>query len=894
MKMTLCQFISTPTRLRWGLLGLLVVLTASHSLWAQCFSTRADYSVGSRPNEAIVGDVNADGRPDIITVNFYSANVTVLLAQAGGGYARTDYAVGNYPSSLVLGDANADGRYDIVTTNNSGSISLLLGQAGGGYVRYDHRIPGEFGVYEPSSIALGDLNKDGREDLILGSDVSDIVVVLLGVPEGPERGYAVIYLYNLPGYIFDVVVADMNKDGLSDIIVATFGHGTGNVSVLLSDGTGGFTRQNYNSPFSNNVPTSLNVADMNRDGRLDIVTAVQDKNLIMILVAQAGGGYAPTEYPGDRPSRVATADLNADGRLDMVANSANGKVSVLLAQVTGGYARTDYEMSDYPSSVTVGEVNRDGRPDIVATTYYSDGVAVLLNTNATPVITRQPASSSAVCAGQTVTVPASVSGTPTSTQWYKDGSAVSGQTSATLTLPNTTTANSGSYVLVVSNCNSVTSTAFTLTVDSPTLSLSNDGPLTCTQPSVRLFAIGSSAGTYAFRAPDGSLSSNGNTARVSSPGTYTVTFTSTSTLTSTVGCSATATTTVTSQVISASLTNNGPLSCVQTSVTLTASPSTGVSYAFSGPGVLTSSGNTATVSQPGTYSVVVTNPQGCSASAQTSVTGMVCLPTGPSLSGNVFNDTNALSDNIVNGPGVNGPTLPVYVSLVESGTLTATTPVTSTGTYSFSQVANGSYRLVLTTKAAGSLTPSVPSDWANTGEAIGTGVGSDGSADGLLEVTVAGAPVNEANFGIRMVPDLTAVIHTRPTTVYNTTNIMVVVDMVEINNVPTSGLITIKIPKDPRFSLSMNPGATSVNGRVVQNSAWNFTGPSGGFYTLTTTNVVAGNIGTGSLSFGLSGTLTPGATTGTLTVSAVIVGGSGGEVRIDNDNHTDKIDYFPQ
>lgn len=92
----------------------------------------------------------------------------------------------------------------------------------------------------------------------------------------------------------------------------------------------------------------------------------------------------------------------------------------------------------------------------------------------------------------------------------------------------------------------------------------------------------------------------------------------------------------------------------------------------------------------------------------------------------------------------------------------------------------------------------------------------------------------------------------------------------------------------------MTPGATTIDVHTVQNSAWTFTGPSGGFYTATTTNVINGSVGTGKLSFGLNGVLTPGATQGTATFSAIIVGGSGGETRIDNNNDADKIDYFQQ
>ncbi|MBD2753907.1 putative Ig domain-containing protein [Spirosoma validum] len=141
-------------------------------------------------------------------------------------------------------------------------------------------------------------------------------------------------------------------------------------------------------------------------------------------------------------------------------------------------------------------------------------------------------------------------------------------------------------------------------------------------------------------------------------------------------------------------------------------------------------------------------------------------------------------------------------------------------------------------------------------------------------------------------PDLTPILYTRPTTVYGTTTITVVVDVVELMGNPTSGLITVRVAKDAKVSLSFDPGATAINGRDVQNSRWGFDADSNpNYYTLTTSSTVAPG---DKLSFGFSGTLTSGATTGVLTLSPVIMGGSGGEVRVNNNVDADKIDYFQQ
>lgn len=138
-------------------------------------------------------------------------------------------------------------------------------------------------------------------------------------------------------------------------------------------------------------------------------------------------------------------------------------------------------------------------------------------------------------------------------------------------------------------------------------------------------------------------------------------------------------------------------------------------------------------------------------------------------------------------------------------------------------------------------------------------------------------------------PDLTPLIYARPSTVYNTTGITVVVDVLELLSVPTSGTIVVKVTKDTKVSLTFPPTAELIENRPVKNSVWTLNNSDPNYYVLTTSQVVAaGDV----LSFGFTGVLTPGATSGTLTISTVIVGGSGGEIRLNNNVDADKIDYF--
>ena len=140
-------------------------------------------------------------------------------------------------------------------------------------------------------------------------------------------------------------------------------------------------------------------------------------------------------------------------------------------------------------------------------------------------------------------------------------------------------------------------------------------------------------------------------------------------------------------------------------------------------------------------------------------------------------------------------------------------------------------------------------------------------------------------------PDLTPIIYARPITLYGNSDITMVVDVVEINGVSTSGLITVKIPKDPKFTLDFSPIDGKIGGRDVKNSVWTFKGLVGGLYTLTTDQKIAAG---DKLSFGLTGKLTPGGTTGFITATAIVLGAAIGEVQVTNNNDADKIEYFQQ
>jgi hypothetical protein len=283
---------------------------------------------------------------------------------------------------VTTGDVNGDGKPDIIVTNYKiGTVSVFHNTGNGTFLAQVTYPTGA--AYDTWSVAVADVNGDSKRDIIVGNAASNNIGVLFNAGNGTFSAQ-VTYSTGNGSQPYSVVAADVNGDSKIDIIIANYG--LNKVGVLLNAGTGTFGAQVTYSVGS--APFAVTVADVNGDGKPDILVANTGSNNVGVLFNTGTGAFGvETTYStgtGSQPYSVAAADFNGDGKLDIVVANYNAlNVGVLLNTGNGTFvSQVTYSTgsNSYPYYVAAGDVNGDGHPDIIAANYYANNIGVLLNT----------------------------------------------------------------------------------------------------------------------------------------------------------------------------------------------------------------------------------------------------------------------------------------------------------------------------------------------------------------------------------------------------------------------------------------------------------------------------------------------------------------------------------
>ena len=345
------------------------------------FVVGSPITVGVDPTWIVAGDFNGDGRLDLATANNAENTVSVLLASGGGNFsAPVSYTVGQTPSALVATDLNGDGRLDLATTNSGDrSVSVLLGRGDGTFVS-----PDQFSVSAPiSTPTLADVTGDGVVDSITLDLAGNILVRPGRAAEPGAYDAARVVNQGQPARAFTIVAGPGGNRiaavDLHDNFVSLYAVNAAGISSYVGHLATGLQ------------PSRIAAADLNGDGLTDLVVTNAGDGTVTVFMATPGGGFTalPALTATAHPGELALVDLTGNGLKDiLVSDAVAGTVAVIVQQSAGSFvAPVDYRASTGPASFSLDAAgnpaldSRDGVGDFTWGDFTGDGATDLVVAN---------------------------------------------------------------------------------------------------------------------------------------------------------------------------------------------------------------------------------------------------------------------------------------------------------------------------------------------------------------------------------------------------------------------------------------------------------------------------------------------------------------------------------
>ena len=331
-----------------------------------------------------VADVNGDSKPDIVVVNSTGSFLQVMYNDGNGGFhLNGSYALGSGPADVQTADLNGDGHADIAEINSAdGTLGVLLGNGDGTFQPMaTYPVGGH-----PQRLVLADVNGDGILDAITANNdgLNGTVSVLIGNGDGTFQPAITLPAGANP---VDVAVADMNHDGKMDLVVA---NAVVNTVSILYEQSFTTTSATFSAPKHFPAGSQINalaVGDLRHDGFPEVVTVGGD---VAVLRNDGAGGLLPvtlnksggsTDVYAAIGNRVILKDINSNGNLDiLITDYSNSELTVLLGNRLGYFVRTPFfsPTCSNPDNLAAADLNGDGHMDVVVSCAGSSTIGVML------------------------------------------------------------------------------------------------------------------------------------------------------------------------------------------------------------------------------------------------------------------------------------------------------------------------------------------------------------------------------------------------------------------------------------------------------------------------------------------------------------------------------------
>ena len=356
------------------------------------FAPGSPVSVQGGPSNVLIGDMNNDRKLDLVVGVGNARSITVIEGKGNGqfGAALGNITLAEPPGDMALGDLNGDGKLDVaITSHDSYGVTLLTGDGKGGLaVAPASPIVMKVGQHPHThGLAVADMNRDNKLDLITCNNVDNDISIALGDGRGNFTRAPKAFPVGPSPYPF--AVGDVNSDGWPDIVATASATGPSRsemlplsraLTLLLADGKGGFSPRQL--PLRTGEPWFAAIADLNRDGKADIVATHHEINALTVMIGDGRGGFieangSPYDF-GVASLQIIIADVDRDALLDIVATSGD-RIRVLLGDGRGAF-KLAASIPVGPGAWRIGaaDLNGDGAVDVVTSNSEGNSLSVLM------------------------------------------------------------------------------------------------------------------------------------------------------------------------------------------------------------------------------------------------------------------------------------------------------------------------------------------------------------------------------------------------------------------------------------------------------------------------------------------------------------------------------------
>jgi hypothetical protein len=346
------------------------------------------YHAGTRPYLVVATQLTNSGNIDLVLADYLSNQIIVLLGKGDGTFQEPMAFAVPAPIGLAVGDLDSDGNEDLLVVESNGTgagtLAVFMGQGDGKFsFKASYRVGSEAGF-----VTTADFDGDGKLD-VAETDAGDGSEGVLRVFRGTGKGTLLNpRVYKIPDTPGALAAGDLNGDQHPDLAIVQYA--TGSVGVLINDGTGRFGKPvTYNA--GGGGVEDVKIADLRNNGDQDLVIANGSAGMVVLLNKGDGTFGKASIYPPcagnppcEPPQAVVVADFNLDGHLDAAVATSIDDSYFYYGKGDGTFGLAIHLKDTIHfkggSSIAAGDFNNDGAPDLAIPIENDGKVAIMINT----------------------------------------------------------------------------------------------------------------------------------------------------------------------------------------------------------------------------------------------------------------------------------------------------------------------------------------------------------------------------------------------------------------------------------------------------------------------------------------------------------------------------------